>query len=102
VTKVCKCPDACGLPVIGARWYAWKCPWLAAQQVIRKAHKAAYNQRYRQQHTRKPLTDRAKVNKQTYDRRDRWLGDDDPPEVIEAKYQRALAEIKARRKAQAA
>jgi hypothetical protein len=103
MTKLCRCPDQCGMEVYGARWYAWKCPWLAAQMVLRKAHKAAYNLRYRQQHTRKPLTDRAKVNKQTYDRRDRWLGEDDPPDVIEAKYQRALAEIRWRRKkAQAA
>jgi hypothetical protein len=99
MTKLCRCPDQCGREVYGARWYAWKCPWLAAQQVIRKAHKSAYNRRYRE--TRQP--DRTKERQQTYARRDRWLGEDDPLEVIEAKYQRALAEIRWRRKkAQAA
>jgi hypothetical protein len=104
MSDLCRCPDNCGLPVNGERWYAWKCPWRADDLIRKQVLKRQANERFRRKQGMKPQTNpaRAKINQQTYDRHDRWLADDDPPEVIEATYQRELAKIKARRKAQAA
>lgn len=102
---LCRCPDRCGLPVYGERWYAWKCPWRADDLIRKLALKRLANERYRRKRGAKAQQNpaRAKVNAQTYARHDRWLADDDPPEVIEAKYARALAEIRrARQTGQAA
>lgn len=44
MNDLCRCPDHCGLPVNGERWYAWKCPWYALRLEDRK-RKA--NERYR-------------------------------------------------------